>query len=301
MKKLNFFYYLIAVSLFLSCESSDEEVDSAGNIVPDFSFTNEENLFEFKNLSVGATTYRWDLGDLSFYCDKENPTYRYTTSGGDINVTLTAMNDVGQEASVTKTITAPEYFDIEIDVDGDFEDWENVDVIHNESTSGTGSMQKIKIWGGGDNINFYIEGNTDMQMELVDMFINTDGDSSSGFLSFQWPESSGADYLFEGPLLTSSLGAFYQHTAPDGAWGWAALAGSGENLTSSGIVSLDSETNAIEFSIPKIQLGSLGSTIGIAITELTIGWALVANFPEVTDTSSFIIYELPIESSSLCE
>lgn len=301
MKKLKFIYYLLAVSLLAGCGADDTETDLDGGITVDFSFTSDDNLFEFTNLSEGATTYRWDLGNLSFYCDKENPTYRYTKVGGDIDVTLTAMNDAGQEAYITKTITAPEVFNIDISVDGNFDDWENVDFAYDESASGSGSMQKIKIWGVGDNVNFYIEGNTTMQMELVDMYINADGDSSTGFLSWQWPEGSGAEFLFEGPLLSNSWGAFYQHTDPNGGWGWAALAGSGANMSSSGIVNIDTETNAIEFSIPKTQLGSLGSTLSLAITELTIGWAGVASFPEPTGTSSFVSYEFPIESSGQCE
>lgn len=302
MKKIKFFYFIIIVSLFISCESSENEVDSTGDIVADFSFTSDGNLFKFTNLSQGAAIYRWDLGNLSFYCDLENPEYRYTAQGGEIDVTLTAMNDAGQENYITKTITAPEYFDIEIAIDGDFEDWENIAVLYDESASESGSMQKIKMWGIGDNINIYVEGNTTMLMEIVDIFINSDGEDSSGFLSWQWPESSGADYLFEGPLLSNSWGAFYKHRDPSGGWDWGdPLTGSGANMTSSGVINVDAETNAIEFSIPKTQFDALGSTISLSISELTIGWAGVAVFPEVTATSSFVTYELPIESSGSCE
>lgn len=285
----------------MSCGSDNNEVDTDGGIIADFSFTNDENLFEFTNLSEGATSYRWDLGDLSFYCEKENPTFRYTKVGGEIKVTLTAINDQGNEASITKIITAPEVSDINIAIDGSFDDWQDVDVLYDESESGTGSMQKIKMWGVGDNINIYVEGNSTMLMELVDIFIDSDGDSSTSFLSWQWPEGSGAEFLFEGPLLSNSWGTFYQHTDPNGGWGWAALSGSGANMSSSGIVSIDAETNAIEFSILKTQLGTLDSKISLAITELTAGWAAVASFPEITATSSFITYELPIEASGFCE
>ena len=72
-------------------------------------------------------------------------------------------------------------------------------------------------------------------------------------------------------------------------------------MYASGIVSVDAETNAIEFSIPKTQLGSLGSTIGFAFSELTIGWAAVGNFPTVTGTSKYVTYELPKQLSSSCE
>lgn len=300
MKKLKLFYFIIAVSLFISCDSDGDITGSdPGDIVVDFTFTNDGNLFTFTNLSQNATSYRWDFGDLYFYCEKENPSYRYTKAGGEIQVTLTAMNDAGNEAYITKTITAPEILNIDIEIDGSFDDWADLDYLY-EEPNGI-SMQKIKMWGGGDNINIYIEGTTTMQMELIDMYINSDGDSSTGLLSWQWPEGSGADYLFEGPALSASWGAFYEHADPNGGWAWNWLAGSSANFIASGIVSIDAETNAIEISIPKTQFGSLGSTISLAITELTIGWAGVASFPEVTSTSSFVSYELPVESSGFCE
>lgn len=297
MKKLIFFY-LLSVAFFVSCSSDDAET-SSGDIVADFSFTNDDNLFVFTNLSQGATTYRWDLGDLNFYCDKENPTYRYTKIGGDIEVTLTAMNDVGQEAYVTKTITAPEVLDITIKIDGKFTEWENIDYLYEEEDGV--SVKRIKIWGSGQFVSVYLEGNKNMKMELVDMYINSDGNPSTGLLSWEWPESSGADWLFEGPLLSNSWGEFYKHTDPSGGWGWSAISGSGANMFASGIVSVDAETNAIEFSIPKTQLGALGESIGFAFSEKTGGWAAVGNFPKTTATSKFITYELPAESMAMCE
>jgi len=288
----------MTVSLIVSC-GPDDEASSNDALAADFSFTNDESLFVFTNLSEGATSYRWDFGDLSFYCERENPTYRYVTVGGEIEVTLTAMDGNGNETYITKTVIAPEILDVEIEIDGNFDDWQEVDFLYEEPDAV--SMQKIKIWGKGDNISVYLEGNTAMQMELVDMYINSDGDSSTGFLSWQWPEGSGGDFLFEGPLLSASWGSFYQHTDPAGGWGWSALAGSATNMYSSGIVSVDSETNAIEFSIPKTQFGSLGSTIGFAFSELTSGWAAVGAFPTVTGTSKYVNYELPIENIGLCQ
>ena len=298
MKKITFLFCIIAVALLAGC-GSDDSSEPGNDIVADFSYTSDGSTFTFTNLSQGATTYRWDFGDLYFYCEKENPVYSYTKAGGELQVTLTAMGGTGQEAYITKTIMAPEILDVSIEIDGDFDDWEGIDYLYEEPNAA--SMQKIKIWGKGDNINVYLEGNTKMQMELVDMYINSDGNSSTGFLSWQWPEGSGGDFLFEGPLLSNSWGAFYQHTDPNGGWGWAAIAGSGANMYASGIVSVDAETNAIEFSIPKTQLGSLGSTIGFAFSELTIGWAAVGNFPTVTGTSKYVTYEIPKQLSSSCE
>lgn len=298
MKKLIFFYCLIAVAVLISCDSDDVETNT-GDIVADFSFTNDGNLFVFTNLSKGATSYRWDLGDLSFYCDLENPTYRYTKVGGEIEVTLTAMNDAGQETHVTKTINAPEVIDVTIKIDGKFNDWEDLDYLYEEVDGA--SVKKVKVWGIGDYFNVYLEGNKAMKMELVDMYINSDGNASTGFISWEWPEGSGADWLFEGPLLSSSWGEFYKHTDPNGGWGWSAIAGSGANLVSSGIISLDAETNAIEFRIPKSQLGALGNSISFAFSEKTGGWAAVGNFPKTTSTSKFVTYELPAEGMAMCE
>lgn len=289
MKKIKFINYLLILVLIAAC-SSNEEDDSSVKPIADFSYTNDGSTFTFTNLSKNGTTYKWDFGDLYFYSSEENPVYTYTI-GGELMVSLTVTNESGEEDFISKKITAPKIVIVNIEIDGKFDDWEDVEVLYDESDSGSGSMQKIKIWGKGDNINVYLEGNSTMKMELVDMFINSDGDPNTGFISWQWPKGSGADSLFEGPLVSNGWGSFYEHTDPNGGWAWNAIANSGANLTSSGIVSITPEINAIEFSIPKSKLGTLGSSIGFSFTEMTIGWAPIASFPKVTSESSFVILE----------
>lgn len=302
MKKLKLINYLTALlaMLLLGCSKDDNSSDSGTKPTADFSFTNDEDLFVFTNLSQGAITYRWDFGDLGFYCDKENPMFRYNKVGGEIYVTLTAINESGQEASITKMITAPVVLSIEIDIDGDFEDWADVAVLHDESSFVGGSIQKIKMWGKGDNINIYLEGNTAMKLEIVDMYINADGNSTTGFLSWQWPVSSGGEFLIEGAFLNNDWGDFYSHSDPNGGWGWNWLSNA-SFITTSGVKSVNPSTNAIEFSIPKAKLGTLGNSVSLAISELTGGWAGVASFPKPTGTSSFVSYTLPIDAVFLCQ
>lgn len=285
LKLINYLTALVAMLLLGGCSKDDNPSDSGPMPTADFSFTNDGSTFTFTNLSKDGTTYRWDFGDLSFTSNTESPVYTYGI-GGEIVVSLTVTNATGQVAFVTKTITAPRIIIIDIKVDGKFTDWDDVKFA-SESTTGNGSIQKIKIWAGGANVNVYLEGNKTMQMELVDMYINSDGNTQTGFKSWQWPNGSGADYLFEGPLVSNGWGDFYQHNDPAGGWGWNPLAGSGVNLKSSGIVSVSATTNAIEFSIPKSQLGTMGKSIGFAFTEMTSGWGLVASFPEVTSSSAF--------------
>jgi hypothetical protein len=281
MKKIKLTKYLtilMALLLVTACSSDSASSDSATKPVADFSFTNDGSTFTFTNLSTNGTKYRWDFGDLYYLSNDKDPVYTYKI-GGEIKVSLTVTNDAGEESFITKTITAPRIIIIDIKIDGKFTDWDDV-AVTDQNTSGNGSIQKIKIWAGGPNVNVYLEGNKKMLMELVDMYINTDGNTKTGFLHSNWPEGSGAEFLFEGPVVSDGWGQFYNHTDPNGGWGWAGIAGSGVNLKASGIVSINDTTNAMEFSIPKSQLGTLGSSIGIGITEMTSGWAAVANFPE---------------------
>jgi PKD repeat protein len=286
MKTIKLINYFVLVIFFVGC-SSDDNQDSSPMPVADFSYTNDGSTFSFNNLSENGSTYRWDFGDLSFTSNEENPIYTYNI-GGEILVSLTVTNESGKVDYISKTISAPEIIIIDIIIDGSFDDWEDVEVAH-ENVSETGSIQKIKIWGGGPNINVYLEGNSKMQMELVNMFINTDGNSQTGYLHSAWPEGSGAEFLFEGPPVSNGWGSFYNHIDPAGGWGWSPIAGSAAYLEASQIVNLSENINAIEFSIPKSQLGNLGETIGFAFTEMTAEWAFVANFPE---TTSFVTVEL---------
>ncbi|MDD7888237.1 PKD domain-containing protein [Flavivirga sp. 57AJ16] len=307
MKKLKFFYYLIAISLLAGCGTDNSEEVSNGGIIADFSYSVDENdpsLITFTNLSQGATNYRWDFGDLSFYCDKENPVYRYTKKGGDLNVTLTAMNESGQEANITKPINTPEVIKVNITIDGDFGDWEDVDVLVDDSAYDN-NMQILKLWGGGDYLNVYIEGKSTMLLELLSIFINTDGNSNTGYGSWQWGTDSGADFLFQGPIGPLWWGDCYKsgftnELSADWTWNWVAGV---EALASSNIVSIDANTNAIEFSISKSVLGGndMAETISVAFAELNSGWGDVSQIPNSGSGSSFVSYRIPVEALLLCE
>ncbi|MEP6929188.1 MAG: PKD domain-containing protein [Flavobacterium sp.] len=282
MKNNNLTKHLIILMAFLllsACSGDSASSDSATKPVADFSFTNDGSVFTFTNLSEKGTKYRWDFGDLDYISNEKNPVYTYKI-GGEIRVSLTVTNDQGEESFITKTITAPEIIIIDIKIDGKFEDWDDV-AVTDENTSENGTIQKIKMWTGGSNVNIYLEGNKKMTLELVDMFINTDGDTQTSFLHpMYWKEGSGAEFLFEGPIATGGWGDFYNYSGTNGAWGWTKFAGAASNLKASVVVSVNDTTNAIEFSIPKSILGNLGSTIGMGFTEMDSGYSAIGNFPE---------------------
>lgn len=69
------------------------------NDVPDSDFTLDvnDNEVTFTNLSVGADSYIWDFGDGNSSTE-ENPVHTYS-GDGEFIVTLTAINDCGENAS----------------------------------------------------------------------------------------------------------------------------------------------------------------------------------------------------------
>lgn len=253
MKKLKLLYCLLAVSLLVGCDSDDSS-GSESSITADFSFTSDGSTFTFTNLSQGATSYRWDFGDLYFYSYEENPVYTYSIVGGDLTVTLTAMNESGEEAYVSKEISAPVIIIANIDIDGDFEDWEEVPVYYEF----TGSVKKMKYYTKGPNVDIYFEGGPDMTLDVVDMLFNSDEDNTTGY-NENW--DIGAEYLFEGPPILGSWGSFYSHPGTGNGWAWDWIGLDGHGFESSGAVVVDGETNAIEMRFPKSFFGTVGDTI----------------------------------------
>ncbi|MEH6681264.1 MAG: PKD domain-containing protein [Sediminicola sp.] len=255
MKKLRILYFFIAFSLLAGCGSDDNEVASEGGIVADFSFTSDGSTFTFTNLSEGATNYRWDFGDLNFYSYEKDPVYTYSIKGGELLVSLTVTNEMGQEAFITKTISAPIIINADIEIDGDFEDWEVVPVS-NEFMAANLTIKKMKFYTKGPLINIYLEGGPNMELPVIDLFFNTDGDMSTGY-NETW--NIGAEFLYEGPPVIPGWGSFYDHVGPGNGFSWNAI--TTEGFKASGVITVDAETNSVEFSIPKSLFGTVGDTV----------------------------------------
>jgi PKD repeat protein len=281
---------LIVIILLIGCSDDDTEAVTGGNeLEADFTFTNDGSTFQFTNQSGSGYTYRWDFGDLGFISEEENPIYTYTI-GGELLVSLTITDENGNEGYISKTITAPEIIIIDIQIDGDFNDWEHVDVVA-ENTTGEGAIQKMKVWTVGEKVYFYLEGNADMQMALAQIYINTDDDETSGFLADDWPDLSGAEIMFEGPFENDSWGNFWAQDPGESGWSFneTVEGSSSANLDTSAIGSAGEGINAIEFSIDKSVLGDLGETLGVGITEFNDSWGGVSTFP---GDGSFAVFDL---------
>src|SRR5690606_24942638 len=142
MKKTMFLGYFTMLLLVLGCSDDDSSTASGNGPTADFSFSNDESTFSFTNLSKNATSYQWDFVDLNFYTHEENTTYIYSKEW-KITVSLTGNNEAGQNDFIAKKIQAPEIIIIDISMDGESQDWEDVELAE-EDTTGTGSIQKVK-------------------------------------------------------------------------------------------------------------------------------------------------------------
>jgi PKD repeat protein len=290
MKKLGRILTLLSgFILLMGCSSDEKEAGVAMDTLDaDFSFTNDGSTFTFTNLSEDATTYRWDFGDLGFISNEENPTHTYSI-GGELVVSLTITDENGETGFVTKTIDAPEIIVIDIAIDGDFDDWEHVEPLAENDPAG-GAIHLMKVWTVGENMNFYLEGSSAMELELVQIYMDTDGNPGTGFLADDWPDVSGAEVMFEGPFVNDSWGNFFQQGE---GTGWAfddVVEGSAvSDINISAVTPIGGDKLAVEFSIKKSILGSLGENFGVGVLELNSSWSTVSVFP---DSGSFAQIEL---------
>ncbi len=259
MKNIKFLSFAFIMALLIGCSDDEDSIESTDLPVADFSFTSDGSTFTFTNLSTNATTYRWDFGDLNFYSNEKDPVYTYSIKGGELTVSLTVTNEAGEEGYVSKTITAPIIIIADIAIDGDFEDWEVVPVS-NEFPADNLTVKKMKFYTRGPNIYIYLEGGVNMELPVIDLFFNSDEDSTTGY-NESW--NLGADFLYEGPPVIPGWGSWYGHVGPGGGFSWAAIAT--EGFEASGVVRVDAETNAVEFSIPKSLFGTVGDTVGFGM------------------------------------
>jgi len=273
---------LFVIYLNVSCEKDDES--SRLNAV--FSYYADGFSVSFTNFSTNAKNYVWDFNDGSEESTLKNPVHVFKGKGNYV-VTLTAMNDNQQDVfEDTVKIYGPS-----IKIDGDFTDWAYIDYSFINEDSLGGTLRAIKTFTYGNNINIYLEGTQDMNLEMMDMYINADNNPSTGFSSWEWPVSSGAEYLFEG---STADGYTYLHTSSDPtAWEWEQQNTFIEVCKFSPVKVVE-DRHVIEFSIDKTKIGSPSGQITFAISEINpMSWATLGSMPaNQQETSAFLTVKL---------
>jgi PKD repeat protein len=274
---------LLLASFIIGSCSKDEE---SSNLKAVFSYVPDGFKVSFTNFSTNAKAYQWNFNDGSEESTLKNPVHVFKAKG-EYTVKLTATN--GNEESTFEDIVV--ILGPNIKIDGDFTDWEYVDYSFENEPDKGGTLRAVKSFAYGNKINFYFEGTSDMNLQVFDMFINSDNNPETGFLSWQWPVSSGADFLLEGSPA-GGWGSVYAHTDPNHGWGWEEVATFADVCNFSDIKSL-SDGKAIEFSIDKTQLGSVSGYITFSISELDESWSAVGSLPASEEsTSGFLSIKL---------
>ena len=283
-KNIVYLLGLLSVTFFtLSCEK-----DKAGSGLKSvFSYVADGYKVNFTNYSANATEYSWDFGDGSGQTTtKRNPEHIFTRKG-DFLVSLTAKN--GTETNVFKdtvSIIGPN-----IKIDGDFTDWQYVSFSAENPVTFPGTLRGIKTFAGSTDIFFYLEGTSNMNMEIIDIYIDKDNNKNTGFITFLYPAGSGADILLEGSPA-AGWGDVFSHIGPGNGFAWNPFASFADVMRISPIRAAGGK-KVIEFSIKKTALGPVSGSVNLAIIESTSGYAEVGKIPESgLPTSKFLAVPL---------
>lgn len=284
--KRSLVYLFIAVAsagALFSCKKEKEESD----LKAVFSYVADGYKVNFTNFSTNATEYSWDFGDGSGLTSTAKTPEHVFTRKGDFLVSLTAKNANGTSIfKDTVSIIGPN-----IKIDGDYSDWKYVPYTYENAAGYSSSVRAVKAFASSDAIYFYFEGNANMNMEIIDIYMDADNNVTTGFNTWYYPVHSGADYLIEGSPI-GGWGDVFKHSGPQTAFSWTPVASFADAMRFSAL-STSAGKKVIEFSIKRSVLGTTRNFIHFALVESTSGWAEVGKIPEAqTATSKFVEVQL---------
>ena len=197
MKKILFASVIAFMAIFAtSCK--DKNAGDAPKAR--FAYAVDGMVVTFTNASKDATDYVWDFGDGTATSAEVNPVHEYAEAG-TYAVKLTAKNKAGENSFTDNIVLDKPLFAVTID--GDFEDWNNlpadlVAVAEVDDNATMDALHVIKFITNPDYLFFYIQySGVEDEVGVLDIFINTDDDATTGHSSWLWLDS-GADILIEG-------------------------------------------------------------------------------------------------------
>ncbi|MEO8582254.1 MAG: PKD domain-containing protein [Flavitalea sp.] len=264
------------IFLNLSCKK-DGTNDNGTKAV--FSYVSDGFIVNFKDYSTNAKEYSWDFGDAGT-STKANPVHIYH-SKGEFLAKLTITNGTNTSEFIdTVYVAGPN-----IKIDGDFTDWTYVDYSHtNEGTTG-GTLLAVKTFASAAALNFYVEGTEDLNLTLIDLLIDADNNTATGFQFWMYPIASGADFLCEGSPV-GGWGSGYTHAGGDNnGWTWESAFDFDGTIKFSEIKEVDGK-KVVEFSIKRSALGVQKDFVNFALQELDAGYTIVGTIPAAAESTS---------------
>ncbi len=274
---------LFTLVLINSCKKADKEDSGLKSV---FSYVADGYKVNFTNFSTGATEYSWTFGDASGQTSAAKSPQHIFTQKGDYLVTLTAKS--GGATSIFKdsvSIIGPN-----IKIDGDFSDWQYVPYTHENAATYPGTLRAVKTFASSKLINFYFEGTAGMNMDIIDLYIDSDNNPATGFSTFLYPAGSGANFLCEGK--PNVFGDVFAHSGPPTGFSFTPVSTFGDAMNFSEIKTAGGK-KVIEFSIKKTVLGPVANFVNFCLVESTSGYAEIGKIPEAqTPASKFLAIPL---------
>ena len=241
--------WLVGVLILTLTVSSCKKENADSGLKAVFSYVADGYKVNFTNFSANAKEYVWDFGDGSGITSTSKAPQHIFTKKGDYLVSLTAKSDTETNTFIdTVSIIGPN-----IKIDGDFSDWQYVAYTYENPAAYPASIRAIKTFASSDQINFYLEGTADMNMEIIDLYIDADNNTATGFSTWMYPAGSGVEFLCEGSPV-GGWGDVLKHSGGPGDWSWASVASFSDAMTFS-TISTTADKKIVEFSIKKNSIG----------------------------------------------
>jgi PKD repeat protein len=246
---------------------------------PDFSYEINDKTVTFTNLSTDATSYSWDFDDGNTSSEM-SPVHTYAAYG-DYDVRLTATGEGGDQIKKVTISVVKEWPAIAID--GDFSDWDAVPSLYSGygDASGTLSEAKVTTDAAGSKLYIYLKGTMNAAFPVVQIMIDADGDSSTGWQTPDDYATNGAEYQFEYYVMDLWGGAYSWNSDPGVQdWPWdidiTADPDNGDITESSGVIGESEIEFVIETSLMKNPV--LSDQIGIYFWAQPEDWSTTSGF-----------------------
>lgn len=257
----------ILAFILLSCEKAEMPMAL-------FDYQIDGITVQFTNYSTDATTYMWDFGDGNTSTE-ENPLHVYAESGNYI-ITFTATGEGGSK-------TIKEMLKIQkpalIQIDGYFDDWDNVpaEALASVTTLDEESALKEMKATSDDNYIYIYLVLEESKVFPIDIFINADNNSSTGGNTWLW-DPCGAEFLLEGFISANLEDVTVFNFPADAAqddWAWTEVLGPGSGIIKmSSPKTINGDIVAIEMYIIKEMIpATLAPEIGIGIFSSDENWS----------------------------
>ncbi len=257
-----------------SCKDSDDTPVP----VADFTFEVNELSVDFDNTSANADSYVWDFGDGETSTET-SPSHVYADYG-TYTVTLEATGSGGTSSAsndVDLISTEP------VTIDGSFEDWADVETLYSYPDGEGRTLLEAKVTDSENFLYFYIRGTASLG-EVLQLYIDSDNDGTTGWDYWNWFETPGIEYLMESVIVgwdgTEPSSVLKTATGSDSNWPWEDFIAQQAIFASSDYVTSGSD-KVIEFALLKDMFTkpSMGNEIRIVICNSDNAWANVGSLP----------------------